>query len=341
MLDTIGRSRISAFELGNEPELYPNPNFAWYRQGGHNVTGRPRGYDMAAFTRDAARIAAGMPDVPLADPATGGSEWLSQLSQFVAGEPRLGTVTIHRYPFEACDLTPASPAFPTIGRLLSPGASTGQAAAIAPYVSVAHARGLPIRIDEINTVACGNPPGIPNTFAMALWAIDTLFADAQAGVDGVNMHTWPGAVYNLFSFRQLRSGWRGSVEPEYYGLLMFAQGAPAGSHLVATSSSSDAIRAWATRGADGKVRVTLINDDASAAHVVALRVGAATGPATVERLLAPGPAATGGVTLGGQSLAETTTGQLAGSPLTTGVVPVAGVYSVSLPAASAALLTIG
>jgi hypothetical protein len=339
MLAMIGRSRIAAFELGNEPELYPNPRFPWYTRDGHVVTGRPAGYDMAAFTREVANIATGMPRVPLADPSSGAVEWLSDLGRFLSGESRLGMATVHRYPFEACAVSPASAVYPTISRLLSPAASTGQAQGVAPYVALAHSHGLPIRVDEMNTVACGNPPGIPNTFAMALWAIDALFSDAQVGVDGVNIHTWPTAVYQLFTFRQLRSGWQGLVEPEYYGLLMFADAAPPGSRLLGTSSANGAVRVWATRAADRTIRVTLINDDRTAARRVVVRVPGAHTPADVERLLAPGPGATDGVTLGGQGFGSTTTGQL-GPAHTTRIALMGGTYSVSLPAASAALLTL-
>jgi hypothetical protein len=63
--------------------------------------------------------------------------------------------------------------------------------------------------------------------------------------------------------------------------------------------------------------------------------------ASVERLLAPRLGATAGVTLGGQSFgAVTTTGQLAGTPQLAMVKPRGGAYTVSLPAGSAALLTV-
>ena len=80
---------------------------------------------------------------------------------------------------QACYNTPGSPSYPTIGRLLSPVASRSLADGVAGYLSVAHRGHLPFRIDEMNTISCGNPPGVPNTFAMALWALDALFALAE------------------------------------------------------------------------------------------------------------------------------------------------------------------
>jgi Glycosyl hydrolase family 79 C-terminal beta domain len=341
MLDTIGASRIDAFELGNEPELYGNPAFPFYSHDGQNVFSRPPSYDMTAFTSDFAHVASGLPPLPLAGPAAGDGDWLAELNSFIHAVPRLGVITVHRYPFEACTGGPTSLAWPTIAKMLSPLSTVDVAQGAIPWVTVAHAHGLPIRIGEMNNVACGNPPGIPNTFAMALWALDSLYAYAQVGVDGVNVHTWPGAVYNLFNFKKTRGRWSGLVEPEYYGLLMFAQGAPAGSHLIATSSADPAVRVWATRAADGSIRVTLINDDLASTEHVAIAVKDTRSPASVVRLLAPSPSATGGVTFGGQSFGRTTTGVLPSPPIGTPVFPTDGRYEVTLPPASAALLTIG
>lgn len=340
MVAVIGRSRIDAFELGNEPELYGNPSFAWYRRDGHNVMGRRAGYGPSQFTTDFASIAAGLPPVSLAGPASGAADWLGDLGPFIASHPRLGMITVHRYPFEACAVQPSSPSYPTIDRLLSPLWTTDEATSVAPYVATAHAHHLPLRIGEMNTVGCGNPPEVPNSFAEALWAIDALFAYANVGVDGVNVHTWPGAVYQLFTFKQTKSGWQAFVEPEYYGLLMFSQAAPAGSRLVSATSSNPAVRAWATRVANGTIRVTLINDDTATAKHVTVKVMGAQSPASLERLLAPSATATDGVTLAGQTFDKTRNGQLAGPVGQTTVSSGSRGYPVSLPPASAALLTV-
>jgi Glycosyl hydrolase family 79 C-terminal beta domain len=340
MVAVIGRSRIDAFELGNEPELYGNPSFAWYTRDGHNVMGRAAGYGPSQFTAEFATIAAGLPPVSLAGPASGAADWLGDLGRFITSSPRLGVVTVHRYPFEACAVQPPSPAYPTIGRLLSPLGTSDQAAGLLPYVATAHAHRLPLRIGEMNALGCGSPPEVSNTFALALWAIDVLFAYARVSVDGVNVHTWPGAPYQLFTFTKTKAGWQAFVDPEYYGLLMFSKAAPAGSRLVNAASSDPAVRAWATRAADGTVRITLINDDTAAAQRVTVKVSGAQGPASLERLLAPSAAAKGGVTLGGQTFDETRNGELAGPVVQRTVYSGSRGYRVSLPPASAVLLTL-
>lgn len=342
MLARIGRQRLTAFELGNEPELFGDPTVGWYTQNGQPVPGRPPGYDVNAFTSDFTHIAAAMPgQVPVAGPSSFVGSWLGNVSTFLSGAPRVGLVTLHEYPFEACALSPSSPDYPTISRLLSPVASTELASGEVSDIQAAHARHLPVSIDEMNAVSCGNPPRLANSFALALWVVDALFAEAAAGVDSVEVHTWPGALYQLFTVAQGKRGWDASVYPEYYGLLLFSQATPPGSSLVRSSSGNTLIRAWATRGPGKAVRVALINDDPAASHRVSVRIAGARGTATVEFLRAPSVSSSHGVTLAHQGFGrQTSTGALSGARATVTVTRRGGAYSVSLPGASAALLTL-
>jgi Glycosyl hydrolase family 79 C-terminal beta domain len=230
----------------------------------------------------------------------------------------------------------------TVGQLLSESSSIGLAGSVARDVTIAHARGHQLRIDEMNSVACGGQRGVSDTFASSLWSLDALFAMASVGVDGVNIHTVPNSINELFTFEQVNGQWRGSVRPNYYGLLMFAQAAPAGSRLLKLSGTTrGAFRAWATLAPDGHVRVVLINTNTARAQLVTVRAPSAAGPGALQRLIAPTATAKTNVTLGGQTFGpETTTGMLAGTPQTTSVVPDADEYQVTLPAASAALLTL-
>jgi Glycosyl hydrolase family 79 C-terminal beta domain len=339
LLNGLGSGYVQALEIGNEPELYGA--FAWYRTpGGQVVTARPAGYDFAAFTRDFTNFGAALPGVSLAGPAISGTGWFPNLSQFAGAEPALRLLTVHRYPLQNCFTQPGRARYPTIGHLLSNAASNGLARALAPYASVAHQHGLPIRIDELNTVSCGAYPQLSKSFASALWALDTLFELAHAGVDGVNVHTFPDAGYELFKLSSVNGGWRAEVAPEYYGLLMFAQAAPPGSRLVRIGGSGGPVKIWATRAPDGQVRIVMINKDVARPHVVKLQPGYVSGSARLERLMAPSAAASTGVTLGGQSFGpETDTGSLA-QLSQTAVQQSAGHYAISLPAASAALLTL-
>jgi hypothetical protein len=197
------------------------------------------------------------------------------------------------------------------------------------------------RVDELNSAAlagCLGRTGVSNTFASALWMVDTLFNLASVGVDGVNVHSLPGAAYELFTFRRTARGWQAFVHPDYYGMLMFAQAFPAGARLIPVHAPAGPVKVWATLGLDGHTRVTLINKD-SRPRRVKLRLPPSGLPAEVEWLRAPSPSATSGVTLGGQSFgAETGTGVLGpehGQPVAGRL----GTYSIELPPASAAILT--
>src|SRR6516165_4655134 len=162
---------------------------------------------------------------------------------------------------------------------------------------------------------------------------------ARVGVDGVNIHTYPGATYQLFTFSRSRHGWTASVAPEYYGLDMFAQAAPAGARLVATTTTNaQGITVWATRGRLGRTRVLLINESPDRRTVA---LSSASGrPATLELLSAPSLTSTTGVTLGGQSFGNrTATGRLAGRSHVAELSATGGRYVFTLPAESAALVT--
>jgi hypothetical protein len=339
LVDGLGRGSVQALELGNEPALYAA--FPWYRTpAGVKVRGRPRSYDVPAFLRDFDTFSAALPPVPLAGPALGASKWMRNLGPFLSSQPRLGVVTLHRYPLQLCYTHPDSPMYPTLAHLMSPTATTGLAQSFKRDVASAHAHRLPLRVDEINSVSCGADRAVSQTFASSLWAVDAMFELARVGVDGVNLHTFPGAGYELFKLTMANGRWQAAVAPEYYGLLMFAAAAPPGARLLRISGASGAaVKTWATRAPDGTIHVVLINKGPRA-RLFALRLPGAVSSATVERLEGPGLQADSGVTLGGQSFgAQTTTGRIAGPDDPTTVKRVGGRFVVSLPAASAAMLT--
>jgi hypothetical protein len=335
--DGIGASSIQALELGNEPELYGI--FNWGRSG---RLGRPRTYDFSGAVRDFSRLSAVLPPHPLAGPAMGISGWFKHLGRFLAAEPSVRIATLHRYPLQACYLTPADPAYPTLRHLFSPRASHGLANSVAPYAALSHRRGVLIRVDEMNSAACRGAPGLSDAFASALWATDALFEMARVGVDGVNIHTLPGSAYQPFSFRRSHRRWQASVHPLYYGLLLFAQSAPQGSRLLQVKGGlPTGLKAWATQASDGAVRVVLINEALARGRDVVVRVPGRDATATLERMLAPSVRSKRGVTLGGQSFgSQTETGLLAGRSGIAQVVPANGAYAVRVPPSSAAMLTL-
>jgi hypothetical protein len=248
---------------------------------------------------------------------------------------------MHRYPLIACAKDPARPVYPTLDHILGRFAAAGMARGLAPYVRVARAAGLGYRLDEMNSVSCRGAP-ISRTFASALWVVDALFQLARIGVSGVNFNTFTDALYEPFGVHETGGRWSAEVRPMYYGMLLFTRAAPAGSHLLALRlHAGGVLRAWATRAADGTVHVVVINDSLDDTRPVTVSVAGQSASALLTRLSAPGVKATGPVTIGGQSFgASTETGRLAGMASTTHVRAGRSGYALTLPPASAVMLTI-
>jgi Glycosyl hydrolase family 79 C-terminal beta domain len=341
LLGGVGRKRIIAFELGNEPEVYGE--IGWYNDAaGVGVLGRPSSYGFDSYLPDYRAISSALPrSVPLAGPALALTWPLSVANRFLSANPRVRIFTFHFYPLKRCYNPRNSPTYPTLAHLMalrSAEAPPGTAAA----VTAAHARGAEVRVDEVNSVSCRGLAGLSDSFASALWIVDTLFHMARAGVDGVNIHTLPDASYQPFTFSRTDGRWEARVKPIYYGLMLFGRAAPPGSRLLPTSHPpDDEFRTWATRGSRGTVRVVLINDSVSRALTLAVRPPRPVGSAALERLTAPGLTATSGVTLAGQTFGSvTTTAVLSGTPRVSALQPIQNRYVVEVPPASAALLTL-
>ncbi len=339
LLGGIGSRYLAAFEIGNEPDVYHM--FPWYRsRSGRWVFARGSRWSLDRFIRQFALWRAALPAYPVAGPAFAELGWLSGLPKFIANEPGLGLLTVHRYPLRACIQNPDQPGYATIPALLEDSSSRGVAQAVAPYVSYAHAKGIQFRLDEMNSASCSGRPGVSNTFAAALWVLDTFFNLAQAGVDGVNVHSLPHAAYELFTFSHDQSGWSAFVHPEYYGMLMFAQAFAPGAQLLQTSTSSDGpLKVWATRDPQFRTRVVVINKDPASTYELRLQVAGFSKQGRIEWLQAPSADATDGVTLGGQSFGDSTRSGTLGPPQTQTVSPVLGEYTIMVPPASALLLT--
>jgi hypothetical protein len=258
-LREIGPPYVQALEIGNEPDEY-----------GQHYSLR---HYIRQFSRWRAVIGGG---VPVAGPAYATLDW--SLRRFIRAEPGLKLVTAHRYPLRACLTNPAAPGYPTISSLLSDQSSAGLARSLAPYVRTAHRYGLPFRLDELNSASCSGRRGVSDTFASALWMLDTLFNLARVGVDGVNIHTFPGAAYAPFSVN-------GFAYPEYYGMRIFTQAFPPGARLLPVAvSPTGPLKAWATVAGGRVARVVLINKSLHRSYQVRLHAPGLTGRVHLKRL---------------------------------------------------------
>jgi hypothetical protein len=193
---------------------------------------------------------------------------------------------------------------------MSTSASRDRVATLAPLAAIARRHGLPLRVAELNSAACGGRSHFSDTRAAALWLTDTLFSILRLGAAGADVHTWSGAEYAPFA----TAGSRVTARRPLQGMLAFAKAAPTGSHLVPTAvHGGRGLRSWATVDPHGVVRVALLAPRAQRVRVAA---GGRTGCAQVWG----SPAQRGG----------------AGCRC-----PTAGRYPVSLRARSLAVLTLG
>lgn len=359
LVQRIGASAIAALELGNEPPLYAHIPWyrvldhrylPWYSHTGVPVFGRPLSWGPSQFASEFAQAMKLLPPLPLAGPESSDAPWLDAVEPLAgSGGERVRVLTSHAYGLNQCIKTPSLPGYPTVPHLLSLTASRALVPGLDSYIAFAHAHGEQYRIDEMGSVSCNGRRGVSDTMASALWVIDSLFALRAAGIDGVNLHTFPGSANGLFDLSQDTKGnWSAIVHPLYYGALLFASAAPPGSRLLhlRVRRGAPPLREWATRDRAGRLRVVLINDSLrSAASVrVGLPEGFVTGAGgstgALVRLLAHSAYATTGVTLGGQGFPSgTTSGTLL--PGVAATVPERlGGYAVWLPPSSAALLTV-
>ena len=334
ILSHVGKSNVEALELGNEPELYHA--FPWYRtKSGKKVYGRGNNYTPTVYDKDFANIAKALPHFSIAGPSSGGAQWLQSLGGFVRSEPRVSLITVHAYPTKKCGSTQVKAT-----QFFQTSSLQGLANAIGGHVRAARSRHKPLRVDEMNSISCGGQGNLSPAFAPALWAVDFLPRVVRAGAQGVNFHTVPGKWQGLINASHSSSGWKVSVQPEYYGLMMFAQAAPAGSHLLHIAGKpGSGIDVWAARTASGAIHVIVINKSRHS-HTVKLGVdGSKDAAGTLIRLRAPGLYAKSGETLGGQKISSA--GSLSGQSNATTVSPKGGAYSVTAPAYSATELSFG
>ncbi len=338
-------SELQGIELGDEPDLYGNSGE------------RPAGWDCSEYLSEYQQFAPSLisasAGVKLSAPVWAGlsSSWMGNLESFISSEAStIAVVTVHHYSGTACNgaTEPAD-------YLLTEPAVDGDTqpltgpVGIPAYLPAAQQAGIPFRIGELNSINCGGQVGVSNSFSSALWAMDISFSYANVGVSGVNFFS-PGDpnqanAYTPFDFT-FTEGSGGNtyavrnINPLYYGLLMFAQTVQNKADLLPVSLTTQAnIKAWATIDGTQTVRLLLLNKDQNATGAISVSL-AGYGQATVTRLMAPSYSSTTGVTLGGQTFDGSTDGTPQGTAYSEIAQPVSSVYTIAIPAVSAALLTI-
>jgi Glycosyl hydrolase family 79 C-terminal beta domain len=343
---------VMAYELGNEPDLYPTRRY-YDDSSGRTITARPSNWDFFDWLREyraRANLLLDAADVRLAGPSTccepsylaGSGYALKKLRR------QIGLLTIHAYMGAACPgIGPGDPGYLTARKLLSSKLFQREAYRISGVVGQARRYNRRVRITETNSAACGGFDRVSNAFASSLWAADWFFGMAAVGASGADVHL--DGIYSPFFFRwSQEAGWSAYAMPLYYGLLLFTEATGRGARLLPFATLGARVRKgsnvhmWAVRAPGGRVRIAVINKGLHSGGKVRLRVRGARGEGRLRRLLAPGVRAVQGTTFGGQSVPSgSADGRLAGAPVVETVRRRGGAYTFSLPRASAALLELG
>lgn len=354
-LSRLTSSRLLSFEIGNEPDIYMYHSYYKDSANGDTVYVRPSDYTFNKYLSEFTNYSTTLKNSFSTMPPLAGTVfttsiygWMQHLPTFLSNQSKMvNLITYHRYPLSACSWSqPGSSTYPTISNLLSDKASLNLAQEIAVFVNQAKKYGHSLLLSEMNSVSCGGTDGVSNTFASALWGTDAMFNLASVGVKGVNFHSGSDSHYTPFSFNVFKSSsdryvYKPTVKPLYYGMLLFAQATSNKSRLLPVSfQTTGNVKVWATMDSQKVVRVVAINKDLHASGNARIQLSSPRSSGSLVRLEAPTVSATTGITLGGQTFDGTTTGNPVGTDVSTIVTPANGTYTFSLPAASAALLTI-
>lgn len=323
---------LAAVEIGNEPDSL----------GRHGYRSLPWGaqtYEEEVSTYREA-IAALTPRVALAGPDVSGSGAFPEWGTAEALSQAPALLTGHHYPL-GCTSKPA----PSIETLLSPPMRGLEARSLETYLSIARGQGIPLRIDEANSVSCGGVAGVSDTFGSALWATGYIGQAMAAGVDGLNLHGHPLSCSGYSPICAPDPGAAASgqlrAQPDWYALLLART--LIGDRPVPTTISAAGSPNLAAAGFSGPghtLKLMVSDDDPPGAAPLLLRVGVGAGlaPGQVLRLTGPSPSATDGVRLGGRAVAAD------GSwtpPQRMDTAPVSGgVLTVRVAPSSAALVTV-
>jgi hypothetical protein len=168
------------------------------------------------------------------------------------------------------------------------------------------------RMDENNTCSGHGQQGVSDTFVAGLWSIDYMFEVAKRGGSGVNFHTsengMDGTVPFYYEPMKEDKGVVVQVQPEYYGMLLFAEAGVGSMVSTTVTTSAQYFTAWAIKTHDF-TSVVLNNRNPSSGVSAMVQLGAVvTGASAIYLEATPAgslTAAAGNVTLAGAKVSVT------------------------------------
>ncbi len=327
----VGSAQLQGVELDNEPDLYVTDG---YRSSNWTYT------DYLTETAGYQTTFAPYLTAPqLVVSAEAGRVWDPGVPALMTQlQGQISTFTAHLYALTACSNTP------TIAQLmqdLSTARFFSRFGALVQTLSP-----VSVRVGETNSVACGGFAGVSNTMAAALWVIDMAFEAKAGGAAGFNLHSNGTAAAGPDPYDiGFNNNGSLSVYAPFYGVLFLAQAIENGASPlpVAITQTAGNVNIWATLDAAGTVRVVVLEKDLDGlaqSKMIALNLRTYAKPGAVTTLTAPSLSATSGITIGGQTFDGTSDGKLTGPAVSTPLVPVNGVYTMTVSDGTAAMLTV-
>lgn len=278
-------SKVLSFEIGNEPDLYPQNS---YRATGYGIVHYKPEFESAYTILHAAT-----PTAPFSGPTVSSkTAWVQAFATDEAS--RINFLTTHYYKLGATA---------TIGQLMQYDSTLVSRSGI--IATAAAGSGLPFRYSECNSVNNGGKNGVSNVFASALWATDMMFYLATKGVAGVDFH---GGRRSYYSPIYYNTNGTFSVKPLYYSLLLFKLAEMKQPLLSTLNTNGLNLTAYAFKNSVGKSCAMIINKDEAVTANLSLNHSAVISSAKVYELgttLGSPLSATTGITLGGTAVNST------------------------------------
>ncbi len=324
------RAQLACFAIGNEPDVFTR-EYSVYRD---------------EWKKYVAAITAVTPEAKFCGPCATPTRvaWSRQFAEDFAKSGLITYITQHDYP--GGDSRRATNVVAARDQMLSPVWLNHYEKFYNAFATTALSNSLPYRYDEANSFYDGGAEEVSDTFASALWGLDFLHWWAAHGADGVNFHTGDKvAARDMNKPCRYAAFWSSSqgynVHPVGYGIKAFDLGGH-GSVLPLTISNSDSLdlTAYAVRGGDKTLLVTIINKEhrtGGRSADVTINATGMGGRGQVIFLSAPDSnvAVKTGVTLGGAPIEDS--GSWAGKwkPLAANET---NQHKVTVPVASAAIV---
>lgn len=235
--------RLSAMQIGNEPDVFRNR----YRPASWTAADY-----VAEWDRFHAAITVAAPGLKFAGPGISNKlEYLTAFAGAARRYPDVVMLTGHYYA-----MGPAGSPEATLDQLKEPEAKTAtfKQAGYAVVEDARRASGLPYRMSEGNSCWDGGKIGVSDVHAASVWGANRMLDWAQRGWIGIN---WHGGGYGNYSPIVGAPSKGFTRRPLYYGT-QFAQLLDGASFLATTAIEDPYLGYYALRHR-GRDRIALVN----------------------------------------------------------------------------------